>query len=255
MQLQTNESPKTREDCRTIKISWNKKNHGIRFILVNENPWVCHNDMSSFIEEFKTTDKKIQKPSMETASDSNCPQGDYPTEVHFYSDPHIKFLPRSEKILKKIDDKTLLFIKKDVVFDLLQNKTSEQYATEIMTKLDKKLKKLVLPKKNHEDFIYIMTTENYENRNLFKIGRSQNPYSRLSCLNTGHCVDDKMEIKRQYRVPNAKIAEHRIAFILRSVRHHASREFYMGNFVKLDRVVRCVCENLENEYKLANRLF
>lgn len=199
--------------------------HVIRYMIIDDIPWLCKNDISEIITKSK---------------------------VEF--EHSLKSFSPSYKIMRKIENDWFIFINKHAIHKLMEmfraSKGSGMYR--IQTNIKRKLEKLVPTKKAHEDFIYIMSTKEYIKQGLFKIGRSKSLTSRLSTLNTGHCVADRMVILRAYKVPDAKIAERRISHILCDVRDSPDREFYRGTFIQLENVVSTICHNLVNETKKAS---
>ena len=109
--------------------------------------------------------------------------------------------------------------------------------------------------KNKKEFIYIISSKTYAEQGLYKIGRTKNnPKSRLSTLNSGHCIKDKLQVITSFKVYNSKAAEDRIKMILNNIRDHKNREFYKGIYCHLEEIVKLICDNLYEESEKINTL-
>jgi hypothetical protein len=125
---------------------------------------------------------------------------------------------------------------------LLEKKISEKYdkSIESETSINKK------------SYIYIATSKNYELKDIYKIGQTINPASRLSTYNSGRIDKDKIYYKICVPVYDASIIEKVLLKQLERFKDNKSKEMVIIPYEYLEKIV---LENIEEFNKKSEYIY
>jgi hypothetical protein len=97
---------------------------------------------------------------------------------------------------------------------------------------------------DRKGYIYIATTLTYEQKNIYKIGRTHNLKNRLVNYNTGRPNNDRMEYKYSIKCYDVKTAEAGLKVMLEFCNLVKGTEMYKLPFDHLKETIELYCTNL-----------
>jgi hypothetical protein len=125
-------------------------------------------------------------------------------------------------------------------------------------KYDEQQKKLIFlnnyveTKKNlqHNEIIYIATSDQYANNNRFKVGGSEKEAGltgRLNVYNTGKAKEDLFYYVFTIKVNDYKQIENKLKILLDKHLDSKNKELYIINYEELVLIIEFLCKNLTSE--------
>jgi len=150
-------------------------------------------------------------------------------------------------------------IDKEAEFKELESKFAKQCdeMKELEERMQRVLNMLVTFKKIKEEkegIIYIVSTLNYAQQGLYKIGRTKNLKARNSAHNTTHPSGDKIKILAQYKVNDAHHIEATLHKKLAGLRPSDNSEFFMCPFDSLCDIIDLVVQQDDQCNDQVNRI-
>jgi len=101
------------------------------------------------------------------------------------------------------------------------------------------------------EYIYIITSKQYAEQKIFKVGRTNDTKKRLVSLNTSNITDNQqLYVCDKFPCFNACKVEETLFLILHNYRYTTKREFFVFNYNSLKKLVECVCIHNKQQYEL-----
>ena len=101
------------------------------------------------------------------------------------------------------------------------------------------------------EYIYIITSKQYAEQKIFKVGRTNDTKKRLVSLNTSNITDNQqLYVCDKFPCFNACKVEETLFLILHNYRYTTKREFFVFNYHSLKKLVECVCIHNKQQYEL-----
>jgi hypothetical protein len=94
-----------------------------------------------------------------------------------------------------------------------------------------------------DSILYLITTKNKANENIFKFGSTNNEKARKSSYNTGNVEAEKFFYVATYNCYDAMTLERRIAKLLVNFKIPNESEMYQLHFTALDNIIKEACKN------------
>lgn len=230
--------------------------HTLRIFFIEDQVWYLAKDVCSFLgitpDNVSRSLKKldscyVRQESLRIESASHVakkPSIIYKGKLYLLTDHGIYALIQKSRTQYAIEFKQWLheevlpciaksgiYATDDKIQHMLQNPSEIKICLEQLQnykeenrKLNKKIKRV---EKKKIGYIYVATSDKYRQKNIFKIGCSNNLNERLIQLNTSHHIDDSMYIIKSYSVCDYKIIEKLIHKIFQEYRMSENREFFL----------------------------
>lgn len=82
-------------------------------------------------------------------------------------------------------------------------------------------------------YVYIASSDEYMKRNIYKIGSTKDPESRIISLNTSRDIDDSLVVIKTYHVHDCHQSEKNVHILLDKYRNSSRREFFTIKLAEL----------------------
>ena len=100
------------------------------------------------------------------------------------------------------------------------------------------------------DEMYILTTKQYAQNYIYKIGTSNNTPKRLQSLNLSSLKEDELYICHRAKCFDVNSAEIHIHTLLHIYRLQNNRDLFVIEFDDMREIVNCVCQCYCNNYNV-----
>jgi prophage antirepressor-like protein len=238
----------------------------IRVVGTNDNPWFCGKDIcdilsySNYKQALKLNvdpENKNDLKSLNSLFDLNLKpthnegQMIYMNEEGLYSLIFTCKLPMAKKFKKWVLKDVLPSIRKTGRYDSSRDekvKSLETKIGELEYKLRSETERLrktldfnrATQQVEPTEYVYVMTTEDYQRRNKFKVGGCQTfnlVKSRISQYNSGESVTNKHFLVYLRKTHSYRSVENSIASSLMAFRENKAKELYV---IRFDWLANCL---------------